>query len=101
MRGHVRERGGAILSRLSKMAVNRTNNTGAATLASYIQSYQTLVTPVRGHGREAGGAILSRVRWLSTEQTTWELLHCPHISSRTKHWLPQRKDMAGKEVEQF
>ena len=55
VRGHARERGGAILSRLSKMAVNRTNNTRAATLASYIQ----------------------------------ELLHWPHISIRTKHWLPQ------------
>ena len=51
------------------MAVNRTNNMGAATLPSYIRSYQTPVTPVRGHGREGGGAILSRVRWLSTEQT--------------------------------
>ena len=68
MRGHGRERGGAILSHLSKMDVNRTNM-GAATLPSYIQSYQTPVTPVRGHGWEGGGAILSRVRWLSTEQT--------------------------------
>ena len=89
MRGHGRERGGAILSRLSKMAVNRTNNTGAATLASYIQSYQTLVTPVREHGQEGGRAILSRVRWLSTEQTTWELLHRRHVSGRTKHQLLQ------------
>ena len=89
MRGHGHERGGAILSRLSKMAVNRTNNTGAATLLSYIQLNQTLVTPVRGHGREGGGAILSRVRWLSTEQTTWEVQHCPHVSGRTKHQLPQ------------
>ena len=55
--------------KLNKMTVNRTNNMGAATLPSYIQSYQTPVTTVRGHGREAGGTILSRVRWLSTEQT--------------------------------
>ena len=69
VRGHSHERGGAILSYLSKMAVNRTNNMGAATLHSYIQSYQTALTPVRGHGREGGGAILIQVRWLSIEQT--------------------------------
>ena len=40
-----------------------------------IRSYQTPVTPVRGHRRKGGGAILSRVKWLSTEQTTWEVLH--------------------------
>ena len=68
VRGYSRDRGGAILSHLCKMAVNRTNM-GAATLPSYIQSYQTPVTPVRGHGQEGGGAILSPVKWLSTEQT--------------------------------
>ena len=45
--------------------------------------------PVRGHRRKGGGAILSRVKWLSTEQTTWEVLHCRHVSGRTKHQLPQ------------
>ena len=87
VKGHGHE-SGPILRRLSKMAFNRTN-TGAATLASYNQLNQTMVTPVRGHGQEASGAILSRVRWLSTEQTTWEMLHCLHISSHTKHQLPQ------------
>ena len=85
----------------NKMAANRTNNMGAAALPWHIQSYQTPVTPVRGHGREGGGAILSRVRWLSTEQTTWEVLHGRHVSGRTKHQLPQWEDTAVKEVEQF
>ena len=38
---------------------------------------------------KGGGAILSRVKWLSTEQTTWEVLHCRHVSGHTKHQLPQ------------
>ena len=63
------ERRWSILSRVRWLSRKQTNNMGGATLPSYIQSYQTPVTPVRGHGREGGGAILNRVRWLSTEQT--------------------------------
>ena len=68
----------------SKMAVNRTNNMGGATLPSCIRSYQTPVTPVRGHGRERWGAILSRLSKMAVNRT-WEMLHRGHVSGRTKH----------------
>ena len=53
----------------SKMAVNRTNNMGGATLPSCIRSYQTPVTPVRGHGRERGRVILSHLSKMAVNRT--------------------------------
>ena len=86
----------------SKMAVNRTNNMGGATLPSCIRSYQTPVTPVTGHGRERGGAILSHLSEMAVNRTN--NMGAPTLPSYIRSYQTPVTPVRGHgrvEVEQF